>query len=194
MLKKEIIWREILFQTIEKNTYQFQQQILAKKFSFSLSTVFNALKPLREINAIQVSGKGFVLKNTEKLLYLWATQRKLQKDIIYSTFVSQPIQKIERGMPEKIIWSAFSAYKYKFNDIPSEYGQVYIYTKNLEEIKKRFPFKKGPSNLFVLKADKFLVKYGTSGTSAQIFVDIWNNNEWYANEFLKKLKFKFNLL
>jgi len=39
MLKKEIIWREILFQAIEKNVFNFQQKELAEKFNYSLSTV-----------------------------------------------------------------------------------------------------------------------------------------------------------
>lgn len=193
MFKKEIIWREILYQAIEKQNFQFQQQILAKKFNFSLSTVFNALKPAREINAITVNGKGFILKNSEKLLYLWGTQRKINKDIIYQTFVNEPIQEIERNMPGGIIWSAFSAYKNKYRDVPSEYGQVFIYAKDIDDIKKRYPPRKGPVNLLVLKMDDYLPDYGSAGTVGQIFVDIWNNNEWYAQEFIKRMKEKINL-
>jgi len=193
MFKKEMIWREMLYQSIEKNNFNFQQQKLAKKFNFSLSTVFNALKIPREIKAIQVSGNGFKLINIEKLLYLWGTQRKLGKDIIYKTFVGEPIEKIEANMPSNIIWSAFSAYKYKFKETPSDYGKVYIYGNNIDEIKKRFPVKKGPENLYVLKQDEYLKDYGQCGTLGQIFVDLWNNEDWYAQEFLKKLKEKIKI-
>jgi len=194
MLKKEIIWREILFQALEKNIHSFQQKELAEKFGFSLSTVFNALKTPREIKAIDVSGKGFKPADAEKLLMLWATQRKFDKDIAYKTFVSEAPAKIESCMPPEIIWAAFSAYKFRFNESPSDYGRVYVYTDNLDEIKKRFPPKKGPENLFILKPDARLKDYGPTGTLGQIFVDIWNTNEWYAKEFLERIKQKFKFI
>lgn len=65
MLKKEIIWREILYQATEKNIYLFQQKEIAEKFNFSLSTVFNALKIPRQIKALEISGRGFKLINIE---------------------------------------------------------------------------------------------------------------------------------
>lgn len=195
MLKKEIIWREILFQAIEKNKYNFQQKELAKQFGFSLSTVFGALQTPRDIKAIKVSSRGFNLIDVEKLLYLWATKRKLEKEILYKTFVSELPAKIESNLPNNIIWGLFSAYQYKFKQSPSDYDKAYVYAdKNiLKEIQKRFPYKKGPENLFILKQDAFLKKYGNFGTLAQIFVDIWNTDNWYSQEFLKKLKIKMNL-
>lgn len=192
MLKKEIIWREILFQALEKNTYNFQQKELAEKFGYSLSTVFNALKTPRDINAVEVSGKGFRLVNPEKLLLLWATRKNMSKEIIYRTYVGETPAKIESYMPPDVVWAAFSAYKFRFNETPSDYGQVYVYAENPEEIKKRFPPKKGPENLLVLKPDPLYKSYGASGTIAQTFVDIWNTNEWYSKEFLEKLKQKLN--
>jgi len=190
MFKKEIIWREILFQSIEKGKYNFQQKELSSKFGFSLSTIFNALKKPREIKAIKVSGRGFSLINPEKLLYLWAVERRLEKDIIYHTFVPEMPTKIERQMPDKIIWGLFSAYQYKFQDSPSDYDKVYVYaySRQLLEIRKRFPQRRGPENLFVLQPDQFLKDYGCTGTLAQMFVDIWNTDYWYAQEFLQKLK------
>lgn len=193
MFKKEIIWREILYQAIEKQIFNFQQIKLAEKFGYSLSTVFNALKTPREIKAIEVSGKGFKITNIEKLLYLWGTQRKLNKDIIYKTFVSEPVAKIEANMPAEIIWGAFSAYKYKYSLTPADYGKVYVYANDINEIKKRFPEKKGPANLFVLRQDNYLKNCGQTGTLAQIFVDIWNSEDWYAQEFIKKLKEKISV-
>ena len=58
MTKKEIIWREILFQAIEKKKFEFTQKELAQKYSFSLSTVFNALKIPRNANAVD-GKRGF---------------------------------------------------------------------------------------------------------------------------------------
>ena len=86
MLKKEIIWREILYQKIEKKKGKFQQKELAEKFKFSLSTIHNALKIPRKTGAVRVTGRFFVLENPEKMLYLWATFRKFNKDIFIKLF------------------------------------------------------------------------------------------------------------
>jgi hypothetical protein len=195
MFKKEIVWREILFQALEKNNYEFQQQEIAEKFDLSLSTVFNALKAPRNIKAVQVGGRGFKLIAPEKLLYLWATERSPEKDMIYSTFVPKKPADIEALVPPEAIWGLYSAYHYHFKESPSDYDKVYIYLpeEKFPELKKRFPYKKGPKNLFVLRPDPFLSSYGNYGTLAQIFADIWNTQDWYAPEFLQKLKLKMDL-
>lgn len=56
MKKIEIIWREIL-ETGVKNPL-FEQKGLAEKFSFSTSTVFAAIVPLRQIGAVAVTGRN----------------------------------------------------------------------------------------------------------------------------------------
>jgi len=190
-----MIWREILFQGLEKSNFNFQQQELAEKFNLSLSTVFNALKAPRNIKAIQAGGRGFSLVDPEKMLYLWATERQWEKDLLYSSLVSGQPAEIESSVPAGTIWGFYSAYQYRFGDSPSDYDKVFIYIRkdDLAEIKKRFPYKKGPENLFVLEADPFLSSYGNYGTLAQIFTDIWNTDDWYAREFLSKLKLKMDL-
>jgi hypothetical protein len=190
MLKKEIIWREVLFQAIEKKKRQFTQKELAAKFGFSLSTVFNALIVLRQTGAIDVRGRFFMVTNIEKLLSIWGTHRNLEKEIIYKTHVDLPPRKVEGEMPAEAIYTACSAYRLKFKEAPADYDKVYIYTKDLSEIKKRFPSKKGYENLIVLKADKFLSNYGLLPPLAQIYVDLWNLKEWYAHDFLEALKKK----
>lgn len=190
MFKKEVIWREILFQAIEKKKNKFTQKELAVKFKFSLSTVFNALKIPRQVGAIEVKGRFFTILNIEKLLSIWGTHRNLKKEVIYKTKVDLPILKIEGEMPKSVIYTAYSAYRLKFNQAPADYDKVYIYTKDLKEIKKRFPFKKGTENLVVLGSDKFLSKYGSIPPLAQIYVDLWNLKDWYAYDFLKELKKK----
>ena len=78
MTKKEIIWREILFQAIENKKTEFTQKELAQKYGFSLSTVFNALKIPRQVSAVE-GKRGFRVRDIEKFLYLWTTFRKLKK-------------------------------------------------------------------------------------------------------------------
>ncbi len=188
--KKEIIWREILFQSIEQKKHQFTQKALAEKFGYSLSTVFNALKIPRASGAIEVRGKYFLVRDQEKFLNIWGTFRNLSKDIIYQTRVDAPVVEIEGLMPADAIYTAYSAYRLKFNDAPADYDKVYIYSNNLEEIKKRFPSQKGNPNLIVLKPDAELFKFGSLFPLPQMYTDLWNMADWYAKDFVNALKNK----
>ena len=191
MTKKEIIWREILFQAIENKKFEFTQKELAQKYRFSLSTVFNALKVPREAGAVE-GKRGFRVLDIEKFLYLWATFRKIKKDIIYQTAVKKGVFSIEGEMPPFVIFGAYSAFLKKYKFAPADYDKVYVYIeeKNLEEIKKRFPPQKGYINLIVLKADPWLKNFGPITPDCQTFVDLWNLTEWYAKDFLNALKEK----
>lgn len=195
MFKKEIIWREVLTQFIENKKRQFTQKELARQFSFSLSTVYNALKIPRKSGAILVSKKGFVVKDCEKFLNLWATFRDIKKDIIYQTFVKDLPQNIEDAMPAGVIFGGYRAFIEYFKDSPADYDKVYIYSdaEILKIIQKRFPISKESRNfnLFILKADHFLKNYSDKITPiVQTYVDIWNFGDWYAKEFLKSFKEK----
>ena len=56
-------------QAIENKKLEFTQKELAERFGISTSTVFNALKIPRESGAIDVTGKNFSVRDTEKFLY-----------------------------------------------------------------------------------------------------------------------------
>lgn len=190
MQKKEIIWREILYQGLEKKKRQFTQKDLAALFDFSLSTVFNALKTPRKIGAVKVTGRYFILQDAEKLLYLWGTSRNIKKDVIYKTHVKSPALETEGDMPPNIIYGAYSAFRKKFKEVPSDYDKIYVYASAVNKIKKRFPPKRGYENLIVLQADPFLKKYGAITTMAQTFADLWNLSEWYSRDFYLSLENK----
>lgn len=188
MLKKELIWREITTKALDEKIYQFQQKSIAKQFSISVSTVFNALRGLREIGAVKVGGRSFTITDLEKLLTFWATQRNLQRDVIYATHVDATVREIESAMPPEVIFGAFAAYRIRYNDVPADYDKVYVYSTNQAAVEKRFPQKKGYENLFVLKTDPFLKAYGLTIPIAQLYVDLWNLKDWYATDFLNALK------
>lgn len=189
MLKKEIIYRELLSEATESKTLEFTQLALSKKFGFSLSTVNNALKPLEQMGAIEKRGRSFLLTDVKKILTYWATARNLQRDILYSTRAEMPVQKIEGSMPQGIVFTAYSGYRFLFRESPADYGEVYLYAgkKELEEITERFPLKKGPPNLFILEKDPFMGE-GEIAPLPQLYVDLWNLREWYARDFLDALE------
>ncbi|MEK9180213.1 MAG: winged helix-turn-helix domain-containing protein [Patescibacteria group bacterium] len=192
MTKKELVWREILRQTIENKKLEFTQKQLAERFGLSLSTVFNALKIPRETGAVEVSGRNFIVRDSEKFLYIWATHRNLKKEIIYKTRAALSPQEAEGVMPPAAIFACYSAYRKKYREAPADYDTVYVYADEatLAEIKKRFPFENGRPNIFVLRADSFLREFGAITPDAQTFADLWNLPEWYARDFIAALKRK----
>ncbi len=186
MKKIELVYKEILFQVMEKKNRTLTQDYLARTLQVSLSTVNYALKQLLKMNSIRIKRMNFEVVDARKILYYWASIRDLEKDIIYKTRSNVTAREIEKNMPSDVIFTAYSAYKFMFKEVPSDYSEVYIYTNNIEEIKKRFKETKGPFNLFVLKKN-----FGKM-TLAHLFVDFWNLKEWYSKDFLKALEEKIN--
>jgi len=188
MTKKESIWRELLVQFHEHKKQRFTQKELAAQFNVSLSTVFNALKAPRASGAVTVSGRDLVVKDFEKLLMLWASERSLNKEIIYATHSDLPVLKREGMMPPDVIFAAYSAYRLRHRDAPADYDKVSVYADDAASIEKRFPPAKGYPNLFVLKADPYLRRYGNITPDVQTFADIWNLSDWYAKDYLAALR------
>ncbi len=188
MKKNELVYREILYTAMEKKEFELTQSELAKKLSLSLSIVNAAIKKLESLGAVKIMPRNFKILDIKKILYLWASVRSLSRDIIFSCRVEMPVREIERNMPN-LTFSAYTAYKLKFNDVPADYSEVYVYAdeKEIELIKKRFNIDKKPEvrkpNLFILKKDSALQLYKSLPLS-QIFVDLWNLKEWYAKEFV----------
>ncbi len=182
MKKLELVYRELLSEAIEKRNRALSQAHLAKSLGISLSTVNHAIKPLKGMGAIKVRARSLEITDPKKVLLYWASIRNLEKDIIYRTRVSAPVVEIEKSMPGNVVFTAYSGYKFMFKKMPADYSEVYVYSDNAEEIKKRFPDNNNPPNLFVLKGGIGKI------TLANIFVDLWNLKEWYAKDFLKEME------
>lgn len=200
MKKIEIIWRELLYQVLEKKQRQFTQKGVATKFGFSTSTVFQALKVPRKMGAVRVTGRFFILEDPKKLLFHWASVRDLQKEIIFRGRVALPILEIEGLMPPGVVFAFYTAARHILGEPPADYDQVWVYTtklkteEELEKIQERFEFTKGTPNFFVLKGDEFLNSYGEMTTLSQTFVDLWNLPSWQAKDFTRALEAKIDEL
>lgn len=198
MTKKEVLWREILFQSRQNRKIQFTQKELALKFGFSISTVFNALKTPRDSGAIKVTGRFFILEDYKKLLYLWASERSLKKDIYYKEFLNEKTNKLEGIMSPEAVFGLYSGFKSIYQQIPAEYDHLYVYIENeklplvLDRISPVGQSKVSP-NFFIIEPDKWFRTY-PQPLLEQIFVDIWNSQEWYSKDFLKTLEEKINLM
>jgi len=191
MKKTESVYREILYGIIEKKETSFTQLGLSKKLSVSLSIVNLAVKKLESFGAVKIMQRSFKVLDIRKIIFFWASIRNLWKDVLFKIRVEAPVREIERIMPD-IIFTAYSAYKLKFKDVPADYSEVYIYADNeeTEEIKKRlakFKTSEKNPNLFILKKDQALSSC-KSIPNAQLFVDLWNLKEWYSKEFINALE------
>ena len=187
MLKSELVFIEI-FRGAKT------QKEIAERLGISLSTVNNAIEPLARVGAIEKRKFGLRIVDREKAVSYWASARNLEKDIVYKTRAEMNVKEIEKSMPSGITFTAFTAFRLKFRDVPADYSEVYVYAEEEElgEIKKRFPQKGGPANLIVLlKPEKFGNEKIVS--NELMFVDLWNLKEWYAKEFLNALKQKIGV-
>ena len=193
MKKTEAVYREILYRAIEQKEFNLTQSELSKKLGISLSIVNLAVKKLHLIGALKIQQRSFHVLDVKKILYLWASVRNLQKDIIFKIRVELPVREIERIMPDAV-FTSYTAYKLNFNDIPADYSEVYAYAdeKEIETIKKRISklkYSEKNPNLFILKKAELLGLYNKIPI-AQIFVDLWNLKEWYAKDFINALEDK----
>ena len=169
----------------------FEQKDLALRLGLSTSTVFAALKPLRNIGAVTVGGRGFRLTNFSKVLFFWATHRNLAKDIIYETRVDLPVVEIEGLVDNETIYGAYGAARRLLGQTPADYDKVYLYASKADNLIRRFPRAGGTANVFVLQADPGLPAFGQMTPVSQTFVDLWNLPDWFAQDFLEALKEKF---
>jgi hypothetical protein len=191
MLKKERVYREILFQLEARNNI-FTQKELATVCSTSISNVNKALEPFEHMNALDKKPSGFRVTDPRKILFYWASIRRLDRDIVYQTFADMPIRTTEQSLPP-CLFTAYSGYKFMFDSTPSDYSEVFAYVneKNLERAQKRFQRTEKKPNLIMLRMDEHLQKFNTI-PKGQLFVDLWNINTWYAQEFLKSLEGQMN--
>lgn len=185
MKKKEWVYREILYRVFEKDMHFFSQRSVKDACMISAGMVNKALEPLEQMNAIEKKPMGFHVINPKKILLYWASIRNLKRDIVFQTRVEMPVHEIEKLMPQ-VKFTAFSGFKFAFRYVPSDYSEVLVYG-NSELIKQRFGEKEGIPNIIVLKSDMHLEKFKQTPL-AQIFVDLWNLEKWYAEDFIKSLE------
>jgi len=194
MKKIETIWQHLLSQAIEHKQFQHTQSGLAELFSFSTSTINLALDKPAAIGAIRKSGKFFVVADPIKLLYLAATIRNLDKDIIYHTHSDLPIHELEGLAPHGTIYGGYSAASHILGEPPADYTTLYLYTSEsmIEQVKSRYPQQKfGSSQIIILKKPIHLPT--SPYTSLPLtFVDIWNMADWYAHDFTHSLEEKIH--
>ena len=194
MKRVERVYCELLQKIIQDHITTTTQKQLAKDCDVSIGIVNYALKPLQQMGIIEKRQRSFTLLNPKKLLLYWASIRNFNNEIVYSTFSKNGSRDIE-GMMPPCVFTAYSGYKHSFNVVPADYREVYAYC-DPTTVKKRFPpTQSSANNLYILKRDTYIEKRSKKGIApiALIYVDLWNLNTWYANEFIKDFDKKLRL-
>ncbi len=207
MKKLGMVYRYLAETVLSNRKSKFVVRGAAAELGVSPNTVSLAIAPLKRSGAVAMYRAHFEVINLDKLLALWAVGRRLDRDVVYRTYVEfSNVQELEKHMPDGVAYTSCSGYCAIFKNDVSDYGNVYVYAtaSALEEIKKRFPERKLSRtvegyNLFILKPDSVLEKMiterklkGASVSLPQLYVDLWDSKEWYSYEFLKKVKKKID--
>lgn len=202
MKNQDIIFSYLSCNSIRGN-FKYTQLGLSRELGISLSIVNSTIKSLAGIGAIRINRRSFELISLNRLLLYWATHRVLRKDFIYLARADMAVRDIERNMPDEVAFTGCTAYRFLFEEAPADYSEVYVYAseKSLKEIQKRFPKRDDRNpNLFVLKSNSVLEEeirlhklQKSCVCEGQLFVDLWNMNQWYAKEYADALAKRLEL-
>jgi hypothetical protein len=176
MLKKERIYRELA----ERGGCITQRE-LASRCGVSLNLVNSVIKELNRVGAVAVYPMGLKVVNRAKIVYLWGSQRDLQRDISLAYAINLPVHEIEKNMPGNVVFTAFSGWRLKTGQAPFDYRRVYVYAKPsdraiLERLLSTLPKTRGDPNTFVMLVDDphlFALSSDQIAPVSQIFVDIY---------------------
>ena len=188
-MKYERIYLEMLMSINNKVGREFTQQALAKVCDLSISTVNYALKPLEKMGAIRKNPKSFTVIQPKKLLVYWSCMHKVP--VAYKAYSPKRTSVIESEMPEGL-FTCYSGARLYHDIDAADYSEVHIYA-DPKMVEERFPFNKKEKrfNIFCLQHDPYLSKYKQTPLPL-IYVDLWNMDTWYANEFLKQVEVRLN--
>ncbi len=78
-----------------------------------------------------------------------------------------------------LLWAAL-------RDLVADYEQVVVYAE-ANEVRRRFPSRRGDANLLVLEPDPLLIRYGRVAPRCQVYADLFNLPTWQAQRFLEAL-------
>ncbi len=192
-MKTERIYRELLLRSLSKDLV-IPQVELASRCQVSLGLVNKTAKRLEAARAVEITRQGVRILFPARILNLWATERRLSKDVI-AAFRLEPLERVERELPRTSILTAFSAWRALTGRLPAEYFRIYFYIEEDEEFGRWLKFRearirKTNPNVFVLQSnDPHLLSASRKGIAPvpQIYVDIYSAGGPEAAPFLRDI-------
>lgn len=178
-MKTERIYRELLLNSLS-GVSRAKQEELADRCQVSLGLVNKTVKKLNAAQAAEPTRQGVRILSPARLLNLWATERRLPRDLIHA-FRLDPLGEAERKLPRTATLTAFSAWCTIAGRRPAEYSRLYFYIWDREEFERWLGFRKAKvrktnPNIFVLQVDDphlFLTSRRGIVPIPQIYVDIY---------------------
>lgn len=183
----EAVWRHLLVLALDEGQRRSSITKLSGQLGFPVSTIHQALERPRSMGAIKAGFDGLRVVDPKRLQLLWAARRDLVADVVYETRLAMSVEEIEGRLPLSAIPTAFTAYvRLQGRNLVADYEEVVVYgTAN--ELRRRFPPKKGKPNLIVLDPDPLLARYGAVAPRCQIYADLFNLPSWQAQRFLRSM-------
>ncbi len=185
--RTEAVWRHLLVGAFDRGIRRSSLTQLSAELDLPVSTIHKALERPRAIGAVRGSASGLRLLDPKRLLLLWAALRDLNGDLVYATKVPMAVNEIEARLPISAIPSAYTAFvQHEGRNLVADYEQVVVYAE-ANEVRRRFPSRRGDANLLVLEPDPLLSRYGRVAPRCQVYADLFNLPTWQAQRFLEAL-------
>jgi|ERR1035437_9413240 hypothetical protein len=185
--RTEMVWRHLLVGAFDQGIRRSSLTQLSAELDLPMSTIHKALERPRAIGALRGSASGLRVLDPKRLQLLWAALRDLSRDVVYTTRVSMAVSEIEARLPGSAIPTAYTALvKHEGRNLVADYEQVIVYADG-NEVRRRFPPRRGQANLLVLEPDPLLSRYGTVAPRCQVYADLFNLPTWQAQRFLETL-------
>ena len=185
--RTEMVWRHLLVAAFDNGIRRSSLTHLSAELDLPLSTVHKALVRPRAIGAVRGSASGLRVLDPKRLLLMWAGLRALDGDIVYATKVPMAVNEIEARLPISAIPTAYTAFiQHEGRNLVADYEQVVVYADG-NEVRRRFPPRRGEANLLVLEPDPLLSRYGKVTPRCQVYADLFSLPTWQAQRFLEAL-------
>jgi hypothetical protein len=193
MAKSERIYRELLLKSLSGRS-TVKQKYLAERCRVSIGLVNKVVRKLEEARSVEATRHGVRILSPSRVLNLWATERKLQREI-WRSFRLDPISEVERRLPREVIVTAFSAWASIAKRRPAEYHHLHLYVYEKEPFERWLSYRRGKvrkanPNVFVLCNDDEHLRSASSGGVApvpQIYVDIYSIGGPEASLYLRDI-------
>ncbi|MHB8399909.1 MAG: hypothetical protein ACYDCI_13420 [Candidatus Limnocylindrales bacterium] len=195
MLKREILWRQIADDVLERRRATFHQRSLAAELGMSPGNVNLALEPLRAVGAASVVGKNLVVRDVRKILLLWAARRQPPRPL--AAFTSMERARDLLGvLPPGLALTSFAGYVARYGDEPAPFSVARGYMRaedeaTLVELRRRFSETPdlGVATLIVHDADSVMARDLPEIVGpAQLYVDLWMEADFFASDYLRALE------
>jgi len=182
-----MVWRHLLVAALDLGIRRSSLTQLGAELNLPVSTIHKALERPRAIGAVRGSASGLRVLDPRRLQLLWAAQRDLKRDIVYATRVALTVSEIEARLQVSVIPTAYTAFVlHEGRNVVADYEQVVVYGDG-NEVRRRFPRRRGPANLLILEPDPLLSRYGRVAPRCQVYADLFNLPTWQAQRFLEAL-------